>query len=295
MYDLTHTDLTAHHSAATEHLGVSYEPQTPLFPEHISYTDTGQPVVGPAPSVDVTGHPGTDAWDWQFQHENGLCGPTSIAMVVNEFGLVPGGHPLTGLDVAQWAVGHGEMMPDGRYPSPAEYGYDMNVEQISTTLDHFGVQNEVVQGGSLALLETYLQTGHEVILGVDGDRIWHDIPAYEDAGRANHAVVLTGIDPRTGYAYLNDPGSPDGRMEAVPIQELMSAWSTSGYTAVVTDHVPVSHETVTPPSHTTPTPTVRVPGSDGGHSGAVILPAVLHHELVTLKQDVDRFVEQFER
>jgi uncharacterized protein YvpB len=246
-------------------LGTGADPQT-LFPEHVTYDPSGHPVLGPAPSLDVNGHPGLDAWDWQWQGtQNGLCGPTSIAMVVNEFGHQPDGTVLTGREVAYWAATHGDMIPDGRPESTSDYGYEMNMEQISATLDHYGVQNQVVQGGSLAMLEGYLRSGHEVILGVDGDRIWHDVPASEDPGRANHAVVLTGIDERTGYAYLNDPGSPDGRMEAVPIRELMSAWSTSGYCAVVTDAVPTNHEAA---------PT---------GPGAVILPVVLHQELITLE------------
>jgi hypothetical protein len=50
-------------------------------------------------------------------------------------------------------------------------------------------------------------------------------------------VVLTGIDPATGMAYLNDPGTPDGRMEAVPLNELMAAWQNGGNAMVVTEHV----------------------------------------------------------
>lgn len=253
-------------------------------PEDMTYTHSGEAVPGVEPGSDTDGHPQAEATDWQYQGtQDGLCGPTSIAMVVNEFS--PSAH-VSGAEVAQWASTHGEMIPDGQPVSAGNYGYLMSVQQISAVLAHYGVQNQVVQGGSEAQLEGWLASGHQVILAVDGERIWHDVPASQDPGQADHAVVLTGIDPKTGWAYLNDPGSPDGRMEAVPLSELMSAWSTSGDAAVVTDGTAGDHPAEVAPPH--PHPHAVVTDHPSHHGGAVILPVLLRHELLELVSDAGR-------
>lgn len=260
------------HTGAMEHLGASQLEG----PSDMTYGPDGEPIPGMEPTIGTIGNPEGESQDWQFQGtQNGMCGPTSIAMVVNEMGLAPGGHEISGAEVAEWAIAHGDMTPDGQPNSETDLGYEMSGEQISEVLAHYGVANEDITGGNVETLEGLLASGHQIILGVDGDRIWHDIPASEDAGQANHALVLTGIDPETGWAYLNDPGSPDGREEAVPIEVLMSAWSTSDYSAIVTDgtvqEAPIPNEEVT----TEPS---------GGYA---ILPLVLDHELIQLREEVE--------
>jgi hypothetical protein len=270
------------HDPDIGHLGgESDQLHSVLGPSDITYEPGGDAVQGPAPTHDAFGDPGVEAHDWQFQGDrDGMCGPTSIAMVVNELGREPGGQPLTGADVAQWAIAHGDMTSDGHHQSASELGYGMTPGQISAVLDHYGVQSEEHSGGNLHTLEGYLAGGHQVVLSVDAYQLWHNVPADQDPDQANHAVVLTGIDPHTGYAYINDPGTPDGRDEAVPISELMSAWSTSDYTSVMT-------EDTAGPEHA---PSDVHPA----HPGYVILPVVLHHELVELKDELIADVEQLE-
>ncbi len=285
----------SHTEGPEEHLGDAAGEHVLEGSEDITFDPSGNPELGPEPGADVIGHPGENASDWQSQGtQNGMCGPTSIAMVVNGLGLDPGGQPVTGADVAEWAIAHGDMTSDGQPNSSSDLGYEMNAQQIAAVLDHYGVHNELTTGGNLQSLEGYLASGHEVILGVDGDRIWHDIPASQDAGHANHALVVTGIDPKTGWAYLNDPGTTDGREEAVPISTLMSAWSTSDYTAIVTDSSQpgMGPETDLPP-HTEPG--TDVPHSATGNAGFAILPAMLHHDELVLRDDlisVEHSIEQ---
>jgi uncharacterized protein YvpB len=260
-----------HFEAHPDPIGNSGHHEETLGTTDVMYEPSGQTVDAPAPGPETFGEPDHEALDWQYQGDkDGMCGPTSIAMVVNELGHEPGGEPLTGAQVEQWAVAHGDMTSDGHEASSTDLGYGMTPAQISEVLDHYGVPSQTETGGNLETLEGYLQSGHQVVLSVDAYQLWHDVPAGQDPDKPNHAVVLTGIDPHTGYAYINDPGTPDGREEAVPISELMSSWSTSDYSAVVTDATaPAEHAPVDAPT-----------------GGYVILPAVLHHELIELKDEV---------
>jgi hypothetical protein len=198
------------------------------------------------------------------------------------------------------------MTPQGPQSS-TNYGCDMAPSQIQTVLDHYGITSFQVQG-DLGSLESWLGSGRDVILAVDGDRIWNDLPGGHEGNQANHAVVLTGIDLKTGMAYLNDPGTKGGKEEVVPISELMAAWQTSDYTAVVTEDQPTVHEltdTPTPPAATNidgavttstePAPsidsTARALASSGG---PVILPALMHHELVRAEDDIEHRIHDVE-
>ena len=46
---------------------------------------------------------------------------------------------------------------------------------------------------------------------------------------------MTGFDPTTDTVYINDPGVPDGKAEAIPLSEFESAWETSGDVMIVTE------------------------------------------------------------
>jgi hypothetical protein len=45
--------------------------------------------------------------------------------------------------------------------------------------------------------------------------------------RADHAVVVTGVDTANGIVHLNDSGSRDGRDEQVRMDVFVKAWATS--------------------------------------------------------------------
>ena len=63
----------------------------------------------------------------------------------------------------------------------------------------------------------------------------------------------------------------------------MSAWSTSDYTAIVTDASQPGSESEGPGTETPATDTTT---SDTGHAGFALLPAMLHHDELVLREDV---------
>ena len=192
---------------------------------------------GTLPTDDTIGTPEIDASYWTYMGaESGYCGPDSISMVLSEFGI----HASMD-EIAGYAESQGEVTGSGAAgqidPTPGDLGWGMSSEQIAAVLTHEGVPATATTGDYQTLVDA-LQNGRDVILSVDANQIWHNAPAGTPEG---HAVVLTGIDPATGTAYLDDPGTPDGRMEAVPLTELMDAWHNDGYQMVETQQAPGLH------------------------------------------------------
>lgn len=216
---------------------------------------------GPAPSAHTVGDPNTDAHYWTYMGtDSGFCGPDSLSMVLNEFGI----HDSESA-VAAWALNHGDVTgtgPNGQIePAPGELGFGMTSGQMAEVLNAAGVPAVTMVGNQESLVEA-LHSGRDVILSVDANQLWHNAPA---GTREGHAVVLTGIDPSTNTAYINDPGYPDGRMEAVPLSELMGAWGGAGNQMVETLQ--------TPEVHTAQYGTAQAAAT---RPGPVILPLTIH-------------------
>jgi len=200
---------------------------------YVTIDDAGQPTQGPAPSPTVIGNPTADEGQWSYQGADGYCGPDSISMMI----MAATGVHLTEQQIETWASQHGEMGPLApTTPDLPSIGVGMNPAEAAATINHFGgqygIRAEVIENGNLTDLEGYLAQGREVMIAIDATRIWHDGP---DAGQPNHFVVVTGFDPTTDTVYINDPGEPDGKAEAIPLSEFESAWETSGDVMIVTE------------------------------------------------------------
>jgi hypothetical protein len=190
---------------------------------------------GQLPGSDVIGNPEGQGRYWTYMGtESGFCGPESVSMVLSEFGIQANED-----EIAELAISSGDATGSVADSGPGELGYGMTAPQMAEMLDRLGVPAMATTGTYGDLVQA-LENGRDVILSIDANLIWHNDPESQMEGEnktESHAVVLTGIDPATGMAYLNDPGTPDGRMEAVPLNELMAAWQNGGNAMVVTEHV----------------------------------------------------------
>jgi hypothetical protein len=86
-------------------------------------------------------------------------------------------------------------------------------------------------------LEQQLAGGHKVIVSLNAELIWHHPVEEKDKNgnpRADHAVVVTGVDTASGVVHLNDSGNPEGRDEQIPMELFVQAWNTSNELVVVT-------------------------------------------------------------
>ena len=81
-------------------------------------------------------------------------------------------------------------------------------------------------------LEQLLGSGHAVIVGLNAEMIWNQ--PVDGQARADHAVVVTGVDTAKGIVHLNDSGNPKGRDEQIPMAVFVKAWATSHNSMTVT-------------------------------------------------------------
>ena len=255
------------------------------------------PLGSTAPVGGVDGTPAADASYWFDQGANGLCAPSSAAMVIAELTHDPNAQALE-TRVAQTAIDDGLMKydPSGHLAFGQYSG--MNVPDLTQVLGQFGIPAHA-EHGDLTTLQSYLDQGYKAIISVDAEKIWND-PTH-DSQRSDHAVQITGIDTAKNVAYLNDTGQHDaahGAEETVSLDVLTAAWSTGGNQMVVTDmtaqsnqsttDAPVEQPTTVDTTSSTPDPfQTAVPDAQTTVSNCCILPIVLQqHPQDTTYADV---------
>lgn len=197
------------------------------------------PGAGPAATTvpGMYGNPGAAAKYWVAQSLEDNCGLVSVADVVGELtGNTPTERQM--LDLA-------ESTPSGANPGPiyaprndpSHSGPDsgISMSDLVILLDHFGIKSEMTstsdrdQNG-LPLLEQYLAKDRRVIAFVNSSVI---LNADDQRTKADHFLVVTGIDTGKAIVHLNDPGI-DHADEQVGFATFMTAWKTSDQSIVAT-------------------------------------------------------------
>lgn len=166
---------------------------------------------------------------YQFQEVNGLCGPTSAAIIISE----QLGEEVAFEDVSQTAVDLGLMyeMEDGTYNGTFAQG-------MVDIFDAYGVDT-TVEYGDLSMLEGFLADGRDVMVALDASEIWG---SGEDTPWANHYLVVTQVDEERGVVTLNDPGQAGGASFEVPLETFVDAWADGSNQMIVTEDAGVGYE-----------------------------------------------------
>lgn len=196
-------------------------PADPFAPGAENLTEAGDEGVHGDPRADTQYH--------AVQPGPVDCLPTSVSMIVSEVT----GETVPAEEIADLADEKGFMNGSG-----------MSAEDSLTLLQSYGVEAELQQG-SVDGLRTALDNGDQIIIGLDSADLYQGEAGPFDPGMtAGHAVVLTGIDDGPpAYAYINDPGFPDGAGVQVPLELLEDAWADADNTMVVVGGSP---DTVSP-------------------------------------------------
>jgi hypothetical protein len=189
------------------------------YPHHEQAGGSGYPAPG------EIGNPDEYQQDWFFQEQNGFCVPSSLTEVI----AAQSGVPLHSYTLVEQEA--------ARLGLPAT---GLTLPQAQELLAGFDVPSHIVYGENsqtaIGELSGYLSQGRNVVLAVNASPIWYgSATADNPSGQADHALVVSAINPVTGAVTLSDPGTPDGNEEQVPMSTFLRAWSASDYGMLVTD------------------------------------------------------------
>ena len=159
------------------------------------------------------------------------CAIKSQQLILKDFGI-----DVSETELVQTANANGWY--NGGGTSPEDVGNLLNLAGIpvskQSNANVFNLVNELAQG-------------HEVIVGVDADELWHNSSINEKLSNwfndvfgepgGNHALIVAGIDtrdPNNIQVIVKDPGSgEDGK--PYPLDQFMDAWSDTQCYMVSTD------------------------------------------------------------
>lgn len=189
------------------------------------------PVVSPAAvltypgahrEVGMYGDPAAAARYWREQHASD-CGEMAVADVV---GQITGREPTE-----QQVTALAENTPSAAGPGPIwKPPGTTDIRDLPVLLWHYGISADNIQTNTQALTQD-LRENRKVIVILSAETIWSR-PGKPKS--ANHFVVVTGIDSRSGVVHLNDSAIKTGRDEQVPIATFEQAWAPNYNSAVVT-------------------------------------------------------------
>jgi hypothetical protein len=188
----------------------------------VGHATTGQPVPDADHELGMYGDPAAAGAFWRQQHWSD-CGEMAVANVVGELtGHQPTEHQITALaERTSSTVGAGPIwQPPG----------NTNIRDLPVLLWHYWITADNVQT-SIDGLEQALIEKRKIIAIVNAETIWSR-PGKRDS--ANHFVVVTGVDTKTGVVHLNDSGVETGRDEQVPLATFERAWAPNHNSAIVT-------------------------------------------------------------
>ena len=152
----------------------------------------------------------------------------------------------------------GQQLPSQSHPGPIytlpkdtsdpnHTGRGTDPRDIPVLLAHYGITGVFTNlddadttgvATGMEALKHYLAGGHKVIAGVNAELIWGNPVESKDKNgnpRADHAVVVTGVDTANGKVHLNDSGTSRGKDETVSIELFTKSWATSHDRIIVTD------------------------------------------------------------
>lgn len=131
------------------------------------------------------------------------------------------------------------------------------LNDIGNLLVREGIEVNKFYGATPAHLIAELAKGHKIIAGVDSGEIWaenfidhfkENIEDYFKHEIADHAIVVTGIDPYTYDVTISDPGDGNA-MRTIPSDIFFNAFKDSGNYMVSTafapeDFIPIEDSSV---------------------------------------------------
>jgi len=204
---------------------------------NLSITPT--PTASPAAAVPgVYGDPAAVAKYWRAQSLEDNCGLMSVADIVGE---ITGQQPteeqmLTLAENTPSVVNAGTPIYAPRNdPSHTNGNGGVSMGDLVALFDHYGIKSTMSDDDhpdqtGMPAVQGYLGAGRKVIAYVNSAVVWN---TSDQRTKADHFLVVTGVDTNKDIVHLNDPGA-DHADEQVPTAAFTTAWQTSGDSIVFT-------------------------------------------------------------
>jgi hypothetical protein len=196
------------------------------------------PTTAPAAiAVGIYGDPVAAAKYWRAQSLEDNCGLMSVADVIGE---ITGKEPTE-----QQMITLAQNTPSGTNPGPiyassvdpshANGNGGVEMADLVVLLDHYGIKSAMYwtahpETTGMPALQQYLRDGRKAIAWVNSAVIWNTT---DQRTKADHYLVVTGIDTNKKIIHLNDPGA-DHPDEQVSITTFTTAWRMGEESIVVT-------------------------------------------------------------
>ncbi|MGE2817177.1 hypothetical protein ACQI5H_18830 [Mycobacterium heidelbergense] len=186
------------------------------------HAETGVSVPDANHELGMYGDPGAAARYWRKQHSSD-CAEMAVADAV---GQITGREPTE-----QQITAVAETAPSTAAPGPIwRPSGNTDIRDLPALFWHYWIRAENIQTTTNAL-EQDLADRRKIVVILNAETIWNRAGRHD---RANHFVVVTGIDTKAGVVHLNDSGIDTGRDERVPIATFERAWAPNHNSAVVT-------------------------------------------------------------
>lgn len=179
-----------------------------------------------AERFDGFGDPSGYADFWFLQEWPTSCAVATQTMVLESVT----GMGLDEATLADFAASMGWFDPEiGTYPMDA-----------GRLLEHHGLETDIYFSADITEIAEALERGDHVLVGVNAQEIW--APLRDSEGNAvqqaseMHSVWVTGLDQSpdgTIHVIVNDPGTPEGQMMPVALEDFVNAWEDTGNHAVI--------------------------------------------------------------
>jgi len=188
------------------------------------------------------GDPTSAAKYWSHQNYDD-CAIMASADVIGEItGKLPSERSIIKVAQSTPSVSHpGSIYVKPLSKSDATSGSGTDPDDLPTLLAQYGLHATNTDSDSerksglatgIEALKQYLAAGRGVIVGLNAEMIWNQ--ANKGTPRADHAVVVTGVDTSRGIVHLNDSGIKTGKDEQIPMALFMKSWATGKYMMTVT-------------------------------------------------------------
>lgn len=214
LHDQLLASTTPHHD---HDLPLDIDSSTPSFP---GSDDLGA----------MVGDPISDAMHYQAQTHSDTCAVVAQQGILKQFGI-----DLTETDLRDYAYSQGWYQPGGGTP----------LADVGNILEAAGVDTHHVADASIHDIESELNAGRKVIVGLDANEVWTPQPGSNplnwwraELPDAGHAVWITGVDREAGFIYMNDSGHYAGQARAVAIDDFKNAWEDYGNFYCATNEAP---------------------------------------------------------